>query len=67
MHLYSYNFFADCHYLAYQLAKKMFVVRVFAQELQVLQYIKQNDTKTVFPRPDQIDPCMYNKESKFFP
>ena len=49
-------FFADCHHFAHQLAKKIVVVQVFAQELQVLQYTNQNDTKTVFPRPDQIDP-----------
>ena len=36
--------------------QKKIVVQVFAQELQVLQYTKRNETKTVFPRPDQTDP-----------
>ena len=48
--------FAYSHHLALKFPKKIFVVPIFVQELKELQYTKRNDPKSVFPRPDQIDP-----------
>ena len=52
--------FAYSHHLALKFPKKIFVVPIFVQELQDLQYTKRNDPKSVFPRPDQIDPYTLN-------